>query len=202
MSAMPGAGNAPSNRGCFGTLHYFLDCLWKVLVQGDTAPIEIFASIRIVLWGFWLLLPFNTFDSLPRVYGTMQRIADETTWGILATGLGLWLLVGVATGDYRWRKTACFFGFLFWFMLGVMHVAHDYRTTIYLQHLANCMVLGWAYIRDSRTSRHINHYSDLNRQALDNSDPTPTAAHVEDAIRSQFYLQSRQNEQDQQNDQK
>jgi hypothetical protein len=44
-------------------------------------------SMLLTAWGLWLLLPNGTFDA--EVFGTMQSLASEFTWGAVAFTLGV-----------------------------------------------------------------------------------------------------------------
>ena len=61
--------------------------MWKIALT-DTTPVESITAVQSMLFGLWLILPFDTFDS-GSVFDIMGQIAPETTWGILMTILGV-----------------------------------------------------------------------------------------------------------------
>lgn len=61
--------------------------MWKIALT-DTTPVESITAVQSMLFGLWLILPFDTFDS-GSVFDIMSQIAPEVFWGILMTILGV-----------------------------------------------------------------------------------------------------------------
>src|SRR4051794_8161211 len=51
-------------------------------------PIEVLLGTMATLWGFWLVLPFDTFASSP-AFGVMAQLAPEMLWGGVILTIGL-----------------------------------------------------------------------------------------------------------------
>lgn len=61
--------------------------MWKIALT-DTTPVESITAVQSMLFGLWLILPFDTFES-GSVFDIMHQIAPEVFWGILMTILGV-----------------------------------------------------------------------------------------------------------------
>lgn len=61
--------------------------MWKIALT-DTTPVESITAVQSMLFGLWLILPFDTFDS-GSVFDIMSKIAPEVFWGVLMTILGV-----------------------------------------------------------------------------------------------------------------
>lgn len=61
--------------------------MWKIALT-DTIPVESITAVQSMLFGLWLILPFDTFGS-GSVFDIMRQIAPETTWGVLMMILGV-----------------------------------------------------------------------------------------------------------------
>lgn len=68
----------------------------------DPRPLEIITAIQGIVWGLWLLLPYNTFLSSP-VYSIMLVLAGDVVWGAAFLILGSSQLVLAHIGTPRTR---------------------------------------------------------------------------------------------------
>lgn len=67
--------------------------VWKI-VTTDTTPVETITAVQSMLFGMWMLLPFETFDS-GGVFNTMAMIAPESAWGVVMAVVGAYQLYAV-----------------------------------------------------------------------------------------------------------
>lgn len=75
--------------------------MWKIALA-DTTPVETITAVQSMLFGLWLVLPFNTFNS-GNVFDIMNQIAPESVWGILMMVLGIAQLYTVHTKRVVYR---------------------------------------------------------------------------------------------------
>ena len=64
-----------------------LNSLVRLLTVTDTTLAEFWGSTMLILMGVWLLLPMDTFRSIP-AYRVMDSVAPEATWGLAAIAVG------------------------------------------------------------------------------------------------------------------
>ncbi len=64
-----------------------LDKLFQWLTATETTLAEFWGSTMLMGMGFWLMLPFDTFESIP-AYSVMERLMPESAWGACAIVLG------------------------------------------------------------------------------------------------------------------
>lgn len=89
-----------------------------MIFKYDWDIVEIEGAIFKIVWGIWLLLPFETFDG-QEVYTALKSIAPETLWGALVLGLGLGHLIAIAYGTAKWRRHFILAACMFWIFISV-----------------------------------------------------------------------------------
>lgn len=75
--------------------------MWKIALA-DTTPVESITAVQSMLFGLWLVLPFDTFGS-GSVFDVMHQIAPEDWWGILMMALGIAQLLSVHMKHIEYR---------------------------------------------------------------------------------------------------
>jgi len=75
--------------------------MWKIALT-DTIPVESITAVQSMLFGLWLILPFDTFSS-GSVFDIMNQIAPESIWGVLMMVLGITQLYTVHTKRVFYR---------------------------------------------------------------------------------------------------
>jgi hypothetical protein len=81
-------------------------------------PIVALLQILIFLWGFWLVLPLETF-STTAAYGLMQQMASETVWGGSAIALSAMSATALLIEEKTILRVALLAGSAFWIIVGV-----------------------------------------------------------------------------------
>ena len=112
------------------------------LLSYDTRPTEIMCSGAMFVYGFMLLLPFNTF-SIGLLYSALSLFVSEDFFGLMLVILGLY---GLFSADVGARKHASFANFLVYLFIAILVLATVPYT---LGSLMISFVLGsvWCYIR-------------------------------------------------------
>lgn len=66
----------------------------EFLLENQTWTLEVYLAMAAMVWGIWVLLPFETFDPRIGAY-TVLRLAPEWAWGVVfsAHGLGHWVSI-------------------------------------------------------------------------------------------------------------
>lgn len=93
--------------------------LRRMIFNYDWEIVEIQGSIFKIVWGFWLLLPFNTFLGQP-VYDALASLTNEVGWGLFVFILGLCHLLTIAYGTVKWRRAFILVACMFWMFLSVI----------------------------------------------------------------------------------
>lgn len=120
-----------------------------------THLMELFNGLAALGWGLWLLLPTHTFAADPFLYRELARVAPDVVWGAAATALGtlgLVTLLGPGSREGRARiAVAEFFGWLF--LLLLLGLSTDWRTTAVPVYTLLALAAGWVYVRLERDRR-------------------------------------------------
>jgi len=66
----------------------------------EVRRLELFFSLQTLIFGFWLLLPFNSMGTL--AYNTLIGAVDEFTWGLLFFFNGLSHILALHLNGSRW----------------------------------------------------------------------------------------------------
>jgi hypothetical protein len=77
--------------------------------------LEFFPALFEVLWGLWILNPFENTFKITTAYRVMASIAPEWVWGTVILLIGIFQLVVIFTPNLRLRlasSVACLFVFI------------------------------------------------------------------------------------------
>lgn len=111
----------------------------------ETRPLEISTAVQSILWGTWLLLPFQTFGSSP-VFSVMAVVAPEQVWGVLALASGVFQLVAAHTKRLKWRWYATCLTLFLWMFIDVAFWLTQSYSTASVANLVFVVMSGWALI--------------------------------------------------------
>lgn len=98
----------------------------RFLFSYDWEIVEVQGAVFKVIWGIWLLSPFQTF----RTISGYNQIASENTWGWSLLILGLIHLLAVLSRYRKLRITMCMIAFLFWTFTVVLVVQQLWTSAI------------------------------------------------------------------------
>jgi hypothetical protein len=91
-----------------------------LLYKADTVVTELGSALGLGLcWGFWLMLPFDTF-STARVYAPMVALAPEPVWGIGLCLIGLAQSAAIVQGSLKARHLVSILALAAWSFILVM----------------------------------------------------------------------------------
>lgn len=110
-------------------------------------------SVYTMLWGLWLSNPFWDVFTQSELYGWLASVASETTWGLLALGVGLIMTYGVIKGSTKSLTIGAFVGFLHWLLIAIGYFAGDWRNTGGITSVAMAVYCGAIYLN----LRVVNH---------------------------------------------
>lgn len=110
------------------------------------SPIEFLTAVMCLVWGAWLLLPFDTFHS-SHVWMKMEAAMSEWAWGafFLSTGLAhilVFFRVGIS-GRTIWE----FWNFAIWTYVGITFVQSLPGSLAGPTYLVFALANAWAYLR-------------------------------------------------------
>lgn len=101
-------------------------------LRGMLQPVNPYASIILGLltnlWGTWLLLPHDAFDSAP-LYNKMSEFAPEWAWGAWAFVCGMLIILSVLKANWRWLSFAMGFATWHWSTVSGMMWWSDWHNT-------------------------------------------------------------------------
>jgi hypothetical protein len=103
-------------------------------------------GLMMLLWGFWLMLPFKTFTDSP-VYYVLDNLAHEFTWGVIA------FVIGAAIMHFIIKKLAteasimCLAAGYFWSLVGAAFLIGDTGNTGGVVYLTLAVYHFWLYKR-------------------------------------------------------
>lgn len=144
--------------------------LRDVVIKGDTHPTSLFMAMLLVLWGVWLLLPFNTFTETS-IWQAMAPIAGENVWGLVFLGLGLAEIATLYWHLLTWHNALMLVNFSlwsfisagFWFSLPTSVAPPTYSLV--------ALFAAWVYLRDARLIREARRRRPISSAAGTESKP-------------------------------
>lgn len=96
--------------------------LWEILTKSDTRPVEILNSLTLVVVGFVLVIPGDTF-AVSQIFRIIGTIAPDWFWGISFLVIGTFSFFAILSGwkDGRiaasFAKMVTFMTFFFFFVI-------------------------------------------------------------------------------------
>lgn len=83
------------------------------LICPSPRPLEFILAIQAILFGAWLLLPYETFG-VSSTYAVMRSIAPEWLWGAVIFGVGAIQFFGLFTKRIGIRRVLGFLDLFLW----------------------------------------------------------------------------------------
>jgi hypothetical protein len=123
------------------------DRLFYLLWEADFEPMEALLALRTVAWGFWLLLPWETFQMAPVTYGAFGTLAPEPVWGAVALLVGLFQVAASLADSGRLRAPASVAAAMLWHLIAAMYFVSNTQTVAGISHLLTAMGAGWVALR-------------------------------------------------------
>ena len=132
-------------------LRRLLERAREILIERHTEPTEAGVMGLGILYGLFLLLPFDSFTS--PVFRVLLSVAPEAVWGCLSLGYGLAMLVGIA-GYSEWlRSNAVFAASGHWLFVATSAFLGSPLTPAWVVYSAVAGASIWAFIRVQRRQR-------------------------------------------------
>jgi len=102
--------------------------IFYTLTKTDADFINLISSWLLLLWGVWLLLPFNTFET-SILYETLHNIfkpcfLSENFWGSIFLIVGLFQLISFIYLILPVQKLSMYFSFMVWTILSCISIYH------------------------------------------------------------------------------
>ncbi len=91
----------------------------QLLFGSHTDFFELSNSILLIIWGGWLLLPFDTFHNV-KALSVLQRIIPESLFAFIPLSIGSYILYTLLTLKFRKRSKALLLGTAFWVFLTII----------------------------------------------------------------------------------
>ena len=90
--------------------------------------LELICAIEAILWGTWLLVPWDMF-SASKTFRFMNTIAPEWVWGLTVCLLGVCQLCGLLVKSYKTRRLAAVLSIFTWTLVSIAVIAGNYQST-------------------------------------------------------------------------
>lgn len=91
----------------------------RLVFSYDWEIVEVQGALFKIIWGIWLLLPFNTFQGLD-VYSVLAGVMNETAWAVVLLFLGSLHFLTITTGSIKWRRVMIFVACMFWIFISIV----------------------------------------------------------------------------------
>lgn len=91
----------------------------KILFHYDWEIVEVIGASFKIVWGIWLLLPFQTFYGTV-VYDALSTVTTEKGWGLFILILGSIHLAAIINGVIKYRRFMLMIGCMFWVFITVV----------------------------------------------------------------------------------
>lgn len=149
MSEMENAVGGPSkmkpDEVVNGQRRYSLRLL-RLMATADSMPVEFFGGMFGVLWGGWLLNPYEATFSM-QAYSRLAEMAPEWVWGGIMLALSLWQWVALFTG-LRSRYVASLLLLFAWSAVaGAFIAGHEPRLLASVLYPGFAAMQAWAFLR-------------------------------------------------------
>lgn len=92
--------------------------------DADTRGAEVLSALIAWTWGLWLLLPWNTFESVAS-YAFMSTLLPERTWGVLFLVVGGLQSLAMCGNVHLFRYPAAVFSMVLWVSVSLMFFASN-----------------------------------------------------------------------------
>lgn len=97
-----------------------LQQLKRLIFNYDWEVVEIEGAVFKVLWGFWILLPWNSFGNFPtNVFAVFGKLGPEWVIGLGVMLLGLAHLYAIGFARRPTRRNFILVAFMFWLFTSV-----------------------------------------------------------------------------------
>lgn len=120
--------------------------LRSLLIDYDFEFSEVLNALAATLWGFWLMLPMDSFGST-RSFAAMRDLADESIWGAGICAVGLVELIGLITERWQWRRRSALLLCGLWAFVAVMLARANFAGTGTVIYPLLSLSALWAFLR-------------------------------------------------------
>jgi hypothetical protein len=129
------------------------------LLTLDPTALEMGMGVVTIVWALWLVLPFDTFASLPS-FALFRLLAGSALWGAGPAEV-IWAAIAFIIGYGQWRaararnhsarRMVCFIAVLFWLLVAGAMLAGN--STDPMIGIAGALAVknGWAHLRNGKT---------------------------------------------------
>lgn len=94
----------------------------------NTAAIGILGVFSL-LWGVWVSNPIWSVFERAEIFEGMQFWFPEWVWGVAAIAVGVSMLYGVASNNFKSLRAGALTGFYFWLFASISFFVGDWRNT-------------------------------------------------------------------------
>lgn len=120
-----------------------LHTLKRFIFTYDWEVVEIQGAVTKMLWGLWLLMPFQTF----RAIEGYAAVGKENTWGWGLLIFGSIHFVAIASGRRRPRQVLTFIAFLFWLFTVLLIYQQSHTAGVLPFFIVMAFFMGVNFIR-------------------------------------------------------
>jgi hypothetical protein len=111
--------------------------------------IEFISSVQLIVFGFWLLLPINTFHTT-NAYAFIADFGEEWMWGIIPFLAGLiWLFAS----SYKLRGILAVLGITYWLIMTIVFICGNPYSTAVSTYFVNAIITAMAYNEVNKEGR-------------------------------------------------
>lgn len=107
----------------------------------DKRKTEFVTSAYCILWGIWLLLPWDSF-STSEVFRLMANLAPEWVWGIFVLSSGIFHLTAVISNNLKTSLIASLITLFTFTILFVLTAFSNYKATAVVTYFT-LLVCSW-----------------------------------------------------------
>lgn len=131
------------------------------IVCAQSDPLEVVTAIQSILWGIWLLLPYDTFGS-SRVYSVMATVAPEIWWGTFFLFIGMFQLILVHLRKRNSRRLLALAMLFSWTFADIGFWLSGSSSAAAITYLTFVIAAAWSviilYKPEQLASRHENRH--------------------------------------------
>ncbi len=122
-----------------------LDRLTHWLWNRQTWTLELFLAVQSLVWGAWLLMPWDSFGVIPGAY-TVLAVVPEWLWGLLFAGHGIAHLLAIYLQDVTLCRRASLALAGLWLVVVVSLLLTIPLSTAIPIYSASVLGAAWVYV--------------------------------------------------------